>query len=339
MSNPASFVTAATVDGNNAFTGDQTITGDLTITGDVTITGNFTHTGGATFSEVRAATTANITLSGAQTIDGVSVVAGNRVLVKNQGTASQNGIYTAAASAWSRSDDLPAGASAAGLMVVVQEGTVSADVTYLCTNDVGSDVVGTNNLVFASGAVLDSLLVHKAGAETITGVKTFASGADPVLAKEAAHTIAVAASTTTDTAGGALTIRAGAGGATNANGGALTLDAGAKAGTGTDGVCNIGTTNAESVNVCRTGKNTAVLGSLSVAQASTLTGNVGVGGAPAASAALTVTSTTQGLLFPRMTEAERDAIAAPAAGLVIYNTTTNKLNLRVAAAWEVITSA
>lgn len=191
MSNPASFVTAATVDGNNTFVGDQTITGDLTITGDVTITGNFTHTGGATFSEVRAATTANITLSGAQTIDGVSVVAGNRVLVKNQGTASQNGIYTAAAGAWSRSDDLPAGASAAGLMVVVQEGTVSADVTYLCTNDVGSDVVGTNNLVFASGAVLDSLLVHKAGAENITGVKTFTAG----LAMSTAQTLVVGSNT------------------------------------------------------------------------------------------------------------------------------------------------
>ena len=73
--------------------------------------------------------------------------------------------------------------------------------------------------------------------------------------------------------------------------------------------------------------------------ASLFAGSVGVGGAPAASAALTVTSTTQGLLFPRMTEVQRDAISAPAAGLVIYNTTTNKLNLRVAAAWEVITSA
>ncbi len=80
-------------------------------------------------------------------------------------------------------------------------------------------------------------------------------------------------------------------------------------------------------------------GTLAVTGASTFTGNVGVGGSPAASAALTVTSTTQGLLFPRMTEVQRDAISAPAAGLVIYNTTTNKLNLRVAAAWEVITSA
>lgn len=74
------------------------------------------------------------------------------------------------------------------------------------------------------------------------------------------------------------------------------------------------------------------------AGASLFLGSVGVGGAPAASAALTITSTTQGVLFPRMTETQRDAIAAPAAGLVIYNTTTGKLNVRGAAAWEAITS-
>jgi hypothetical protein len=68
-------------------------------------------------------------------------------------------------------------------------------------------------------------------------------------------------------------------------------------------------------------------------------GNVGIGSAPVTSSALSVTSTTKGLLFPRMTETQRNAIATPVAGLVIYNTTTNKLNLRVAAGWEVITSA
>ena len=68
-------------------------------------------------------------------------------------------------------------------------------------------------------------------------------------------------------------------------------------------------------------------------------GAAGVGGAAPASAALAVTSTTQGVLFPRMTETQRDAIAAPAEGLVIYNTTSHKLNVRVAAAWEAITSA
>jgi hypothetical protein len=78
---------------------------------------------------------------------------------------------------------------------------------------------------------------------------------------------------------------------------------------------------------------------LGVTGASTLTGGAGVGGALAASAILGATSTTKGFLFPRRTEVQRDAIAAPAAGLVVYNTTSNKLNLRVAAGWEVITSA
>lgn len=68
-------------------------------------------------------------------------------------------------------------------------------------------------------------------------------------------------------------------------------------------------------------------------------GTASVGGAPAASAALTVTSTTQGVLFPRMTATQRDAIASPAAGLVVYNTTSGKLNVYTGAAWEAITSA
>lgn len=68
-------------------------------------------------------------------------------------------------------------------------------------------------------------------------------------------------------------------------------------------------------------------------------GQVSVGGNAAASAALTVTSTTQGVLFPRMTATQRDAIASPAAGLVVYNTTSGKLNVYTGAAWEAITSA
>ena len=52
-----------------------------------------------------AATLTNITLSGLQTIDGHPVTAGNRVLVKNQGTPAENGIYIVSANAWSRSED------------------------------------------------------------------------------------------------------------------------------------------------------------------------------------------------------------------------------------------
>ena len=63
-------------------------------------------------------------------------------------------------------------------------------------------------------------------------------------------------------------------------------------------------------------------------------GKVGIGvTAPAASAALDVTSTTAGVLFPRMTTTQRDAISSPADGLVVYNTTDVKLQVRAGGAW------
>jgi hypothetical protein len=69
-------------------------------------------------------------------------------------------------------------------------------------------------------------------------------------------------------------------------------------------------------------------------------GNVGIGTtSPNAAATLTLTSTTKGFLPPRMTTAQRDAISTPPAGLMIYNTTTNKLNVRTASSWEAVTSA
>jgi hypothetical protein len=54
---------------------------------------------------VTAATTGNITLSGTQTVDGVGLIAGDRVLVKDQSTSAQNGIYVAAIGSWSRASD------------------------------------------------------------------------------------------------------------------------------------------------------------------------------------------------------------------------------------------
>ena len=60
---------------------------------------------------------------------------------------------------------------------------------------------------------------------------------------------------------------------------------------------------------------------------------------PNSSALLQIDSTTKGVLFPRMTTAQKNAIATPAAGLVVYDTDLAKLCVRVAAAWETITSA
>jgi len=71
----------------------------------------------------------------------------------------------------------------------------------------------------------------------------------------------------------------------------------------------------------------------------TESGQVGIGTAtPDASAKLQVDSTTQGFLPPRLTTTQRDVISSPAAGLMIYNTTTNKLNV-FTTVWEAITSS
>jgi hypothetical protein len=71
---------------------------------------------------VVAATTANITLSGVQTIDAVSVVAGDRVLVKDQTAQADNGIYVAAAGAWSRSPDADTYDEMISALVFVESG-------------------------------------------------------------------------------------------------------------------------------------------------------------------------------------------------------------------------
>ena len=61
---------------------------------------------------------------------------------------------------------------------------------------------------------------------------------------------------------------------------------------------------------------------------------VGIGTAtPDASAKLDITSTTQGLLPPRMTTVQRDAISSPATGLVIFNTSTNSLETKNSTGW------
>jgi hypothetical protein len=66
----------------------------------------------------------------------------------------------------------------------------------------------------------------------------------------------------------------------------------------------------------------------------TSAGNVGIGTtSPNAAALLDVTSTTAGFLPPRMTTTQRDAIGSPPNGLMLYNTTTDKLQVRAGGAW------
>lgn len=157
----------ATLSGNNTFTGNNVFSGN------VTVAGRLINTGGAQPSEVRFATTTNDSLSGLAARDGVTPVAGDRALVKDHATGTSVGIYVAAAGAWARAVDLPVGASAAGLLVIVHEGTLNGDKTFVCTDNLGADVVGTDALTFER---TDLDFAHLSGAETFTGRKTAAAG-------------------------------------------------------------------------------------------------------------------------------------------------------------------
>jgi phage-related tail fiber protein len=97
---------------------------------------------------VRVATTANIALVGAQAIDGVAVVAGDRVLVKNQTLARENGVYVAAVGAWVRAKDADNSSKVTPNMIVsVETGAVQADTIWQLITD-GAIVVGTTALTF-----------------------------------------------------------------------------------------------------------------------------------------------------------------------------------------------
>lgn len=82
----------------------------------------------------RVATTANLAaLSGLLTVDGVTVAANDRVLVKDQTTASANGIYLAASGAWTRATDADTEAKLLGAAVFISEGTTNADSAWVMT--------------------------------------------------------------------------------------------------------------------------------------------------------------------------------------------------------------
>jgi hypothetical protein len=89
----------------------------------------------------------NLSLTGEQTIDG-ELTSTSRVLVDQQSTASQDGIYVTAAGAWSRSADMPTGTEARGVRVWIEEGTTDGARLYSCSNIEGADIVGTDGLTF-----------------------------------------------------------------------------------------------------------------------------------------------------------------------------------------------
>jgi len=135
----------------------------------------------------RVATTANIDLTAdlqnGDTLDGVTLITGNKVLVKNQTDASENGIYDVVASGTAtRNSDYDAIGELAGQIVVVQEGSTHADDLFLCTTD-SNAVLETNDITFtqvfpSSGGTVTQVGVADAGSSefTVTGSPITTSG-------------------------------------------------------------------------------------------------------------------------------------------------------------------
>lgn len=122
----------------------------------------------------RVASVANIpVLAGTLIIDGVTLVVGDRVLVKNQTTGSQNGIYVVGAIAWSRATDADTSAEMlSGTMVVVNEGTLNADsMWHLTTNN--PIVLGTTALTWVREDTIDNVVFAEIAANTTSNSATY----------------------------------------------------------------------------------------------------------------------------------------------------------------------
>lgn len=163
-----------------------TMTGDLTLAGAPTsdlhaATKAYVDnvSAGLNFHQpVRVATTANITLSGTQTIDGVSLSVGDRVLVKDQTTQTQNGIYVVASDSWTRAtdaDNTPSGELAGGDFTLVLEGTVNSGYGYVCSNT-SAITIGTTNITYSAFNAAKAVTAGSGLTESTPGTLDIATG-------------------------------------------------------------------------------------------------------------------------------------------------------------------
>lgn len=155
------------------------------------------------------------------------------------------------------------------------------------------------------------------------------------LGGEANRTIWMERRTTAASNGNNLIVQAGGGtvGGTNRTGGNLLLYAGTATGTG--GGAGAGS----NINFATSTPGSSGTSDVTVTTKMTIqnNGNVGIGtGSPVATALLEMQDTARGFLKPRLTTTQRNAIASPATGLEIYNTTTNQPNYYSGSGWVAV---
>ena len=251
---------------------------------------------------VRVATTTSGTLSSdfanGKSIDGITLATGDRILIKNQTTGSENGIYTANATGaptraldFNHDSDIENGA-----FTFVKEGNTNSDAGFVCTND-GTISIGTTDLTFTQFSGAGSVQISEG-----TGVTVATSGSQ--------HTFSIGQSvgTTDNVTFGQLTTT----GQLTANGGIVcdtnkftvadttgntsiggTLDV-----TGDTSVSTFDSSGATSlatgggvVNIASTGVMTTVKGTLNVDEAVTLDSTLDVTGETTLSGALDLNNT------------------------------------------------
>lgn len=136
-------------------------------------------TNGVNAPAVRAASPGSnvASISGTFTMDGVSLVVGDRVLLKDQTSASQNGVWVVASGAWQRAADLDTSVEMAGQIVLVREGTANGGQRFV-TNFKATDTINSTSMAWAkvSDAFQTPVIINVSGTTDASGFLTVTHG-------------------------------------------------------------------------------------------------------------------------------------------------------------------